>query len=455
MAGVKPEDGSGRDRRDPGPPVVRSGVQTTPVATKPLQQHPLLAGFIGAAVEHKAGHRAVQEPGIAPWPGGAHVRSARSTARRPTNDSSTSCSRALLAAGDAAAAPGARRERGAVDASRRQPRRTARVADRPAGTTCCVSNVCTHRGRVIIESEDTCRAVRRSYHRPHVRPAGPAALGAGMKTCAAFPPGLAGPLAAGGRRVARVPLREPRPGRAVRGVDRLRRAPWCGSRGPTRCRRNRPRGDYEIDAHWAVYVDNYLEGFHIPFVHEALVATIDWSDYVDRAASRGAACRSGWLAEGEPVLELPDDHPVAGRRVAAFWVQLFPNTLLNFYPWGLSINQIEPLRSGPDACATGSTQRARSCATAAPAPTSSASSARTSARSRRRSAAWRSRLYRGGRYAPGHEDAVRHFHDWLRTQLEAKQVALSLSALRCLVRARILLEGCGARLLRGFSPESI
>lgn len=31
--------------------------------------------------------------------------------------------------------------------------------------------------------------------------------------------------------------------------------------------------DYSITAHWALYVENYLEGFHIPFVHASLLDT--------------------------------------------------------------------------------------------------------------------------------------------------------------------------------------
>ena len=37
--------------------------------------------------------------------------------------------------------------------------------------------------------------------------------------------------------------------------------------------------DYEIKANWALYVDNYLEGFHIPFVHEDLNAVLDFDSY--------------------------------------------------------------------------------------------------------------------------------------------------------------------------------
>ncbi len=34
--------------------------------------------------------------------------------------------------------------------------------------------------------------------------------------------------------------------------------------------------DYEVNAHWALYCENYLEGFHVPFVHPALNNEIDY-----------------------------------------------------------------------------------------------------------------------------------------------------------------------------------
>ena len=33
--------------------------------------------------------------------------------------------------------------------------------------------------------------------------------------------------------------------------------------------------DYYIKANWALYCDNYLEGFHIPFIHEELNSDLD------------------------------------------------------------------------------------------------------------------------------------------------------------------------------------
>ena len=37
--------------------------------------------------------------------------------------------------------------------------------------------------------------------------------------------------------------------------------------------------DYMVDSHWALYCDNYLEGFHIPFVHNDLNNVLDYEKY--------------------------------------------------------------------------------------------------------------------------------------------------------------------------------
>jgi choline monooxygenase len=47
--------------------------------------------------------------------------------------------------------------------------------------------------------------------------------------------------------------------------------------------------------------------------------------------------------DGETAFELPAGHPDAGRRVAGYYFWLFPNLMLNFYPWGLSVNVVEPV----------------------------------------------------------------------------------------------------------------
>src|ERR687886_522139 len=37
--------------------------------------------------------------------------------------------------------------------------------------------------------------------------------------------------------------------------------------------------DYLVNANWALYVDNYLEGFHIPYVHQSLSSTLEYGAY--------------------------------------------------------------------------------------------------------------------------------------------------------------------------------
>ena len=37
--------------------------------------------------------------------------------------------------------------------------------------------------------------------------------------------------------------------------------------------------EYIVNANWALYCDNYLEGFHIPFVHKGLAQNLNYSEY--------------------------------------------------------------------------------------------------------------------------------------------------------------------------------
>jgi len=98
---------------------------------------------------------------------------------------------------------------------------------------------------------------------------------------------------------------------------------------------------YTVSANWALYIDNFLEGFHIPFVHPALNAAIDLKQYQTVLLPHGNV-QVAPAAEGETCFELPPEHPDFGRRIAAYYFWLFPNLMLNFYPWGLSLNIVEP-----------------------------------------------------------------------------------------------------------------
>jgi choline monooxygenase len=100
--------------------------------------------------------------------------------------------------------------------------------------------------------------------------------------------------------------------------------------------------EYLVRANWALYVDNYLEGFHIPFVHASLNETIDYGQY-GTELFRYSNLQLGIAKPGEPAFELPASSPDHGRSVAAYYWWLFPNLMFNFYPWGLSVNVVRPL----------------------------------------------------------------------------------------------------------------
>jgi choline monooxygenase len=99
---------------------------------------------------------------------------------------------------------------------------------------------------------------------------------------------------------------------------------------------------YSVQAHWALYMDNYLEGFHIPFVHPGLNQVLNYSRYEYELFPHGSL-QIGVAREGEATFDLPPGHKDSGKQIAAYYFWLFPNLMLNFYPWGLSLNLVEPV----------------------------------------------------------------------------------------------------------------
>ena len=51
----------------------------------------------------------------------------------------------------------------------------------------------------------------------------------------------------------------------------------------------------------------------------------------------------GIADQSSDTFELPRDSPDSGKRIAAYYYWFFPNLMLNFYPWGLSVNIVRPL----------------------------------------------------------------------------------------------------------------
>ena len=107
------------------------------------------------------------------------------------------------------------------------------------------------------------------------------------------------------------------------------------------------RVDYEINCNWKVYVDNYLEGYHIPIAHPGLFKLIDYNEYqviTERYYSKQyAPIRAKEDNLYRRNLEKDED-----AQALYYWV--FPNLMLNIYPDNIQINIILPL--GPEKTVT-------------------------------------------------------------------------------------------------------
>jgi choline monooxygenase len=99
------------------------------------------------------------------------------------------------------------------------------------------------------------------------------------------------------------------------------------------------RLSYPLNCNWKVYVDNFLEGYHIPVVHPELARLIDYKRYVTEM--------HGWhslqhapFRSGKNVYQAEDGQ-------AWYWF-VFPNIMLNILPGRMQVNVIEPM--GPTQC---------------------------------------------------------------------------------------------------------
>lgn len=105
------------------------------------------------------------------------------------------------------------------------------------------------------------------------------------------------------------------------------------------------RRDYVIECNWKVYVDNYLEGYHIPIAHPALYREIDYDAY-QVETFRWYSKQHAPVRELKPGQEVGRDRRYlrsADGEEDALYYWLFPNTMLNLYPDNVSTNVILPL----------------------------------------------------------------------------------------------------------------
>jgi choline monooxygenase len=108
------------------------------------------------------------------------------------------------------------------------------------------------------------------------------------------------------------------------------------------------RRDYVIECNWKVYVDNYLEGYHLPIAHPQLYRELDYDSYRVEEF-RYYSKQHAPIRELKPGEELGRDRRylrTADGEEDALYYWLFPNTMFNIYQDNMSSNVILPL--GPD-----------------------------------------------------------------------------------------------------------
>ena len=167
--------------------------------------------------------------------------------------------------------------------------------------------------------------------------------------------------------------------------------------------------DYFVNANWALYLDNYLEGFHIPYVHSSLATTLDYGEYAVEL-DRYAVLQLGVAKQGERTITLPAAHLDTKRRIAAYYYWLFPTTMFNVYPWGVSVNVVTPLavdRTRVSFLPFVWDESAREQGAGAGLDRVEREDEAIVESVQRGT---RSRLYERGRYSPTRETGVHHFH---------------------------------------------
>lgn len=94
---------------------------------------------------------------------------------------------------------------------------------------------------------------------------------------------------------------------------------------------------YDVACNWKVYVDNYLEGYHVPHIHPGLNKLLDYRTYITQTAR--------WYSYQFSPLESSEGLYGSGD---ALYYWLWPNTMLNILPGRLQTNRVVPI--GVDRC---------------------------------------------------------------------------------------------------------
>jgi choline monooxygenase len=92
---------------------------------------------------------------------------------------------------------------------------------------------------------------------------------------------------------------------------------------------------YDVHCNWKAYVDNYLEGYHLPHVHPGLNKLLDYRQYTTNLAP--------WYSYQQSPLDGDQGPYTAGE---AHYYFIYPNMMLNILPGRLQTNRVVPVTAG-------------------------------------------------------------------------------------------------------------
>lgn len=259
-------------------------------------------------------------------------------------------------------------------------------------TLACLSNVCTHRGKILVENPCTANLIRCRYHGRRFSLDGKFMSMPEFEDVRDFPTEsddlavVPSGVWAGFMFASLEPAAPFDNFFDQTGVDPNEFGPG----GFTLTERR----EYHINAHWALYCENYLEGFHIPYVHHSLNEIVDYGSYITETA-RYTSVQTAFDGEG---------------RVAARYLFVFPNMMFNFYDWGISVNVVRPVSPAETVVEFLTYLREGKSITEGAGGDLHRVELEDEAVVESVQRGIRSRFYRHGRYSPNREQGTHHFH---------------------------------------------
>ncbi|MGA9421562.1 MAG: aromatic ring-hydroxylating dioxygenase subunit alpha [Rhodanobacteraceae bacterium] len=175
------------------------------------------------------------------------------------------------------------------------------------------------------------------------------------------------------------------------------------------------RVSYDIACNWKTYVDNFLEGYHLPLVHPELNRLLDYRSYSTETAA--------WYSVQSSPLDSGDD--LYGRGQALYYY-IWPNTMLNILPGRLQINRVIPLDAGNcrvefDYCYAAGNRSGAADRRNDDEAFSDMVQRQDIAICEQVQERLASGSYHAGRLNPRRESGVHHFHELLRAAYRARQ----------------------------------